>query len=64
MKTALVVVFAILLIIFAPLVSIWAINTLFFSGPLVAYAIPYTFWTWLAIMVFGGLLKTQVKSSS
>ena len=63
MNNLAIFVIFILIIAFAPFISIWAINTLFFSGPLVAYAIPYTFWTWLAIIVFGGLLKTQVKSS-
>ena len=56
-------VLIILIIVFAPFASIWAINTLFFSGALVAYAIPYTFWTWLAIIVFGALLKGSKSSS-
>ncbi len=37
----------ILVIIFAPLVTIWALNTLFLL------AIPYTFWTWLAVLILG-----------
>ena len=62
MNNALLLVLIVALIVLGPLASIWAINTLFFSGPLVAYAIPYTFWTWLAIIVFGCLFKAQVKS--
>lgn len=33
------------IIIFAPLVIIWALNTLFGLG------IEYTFWTWLAALI-------------
>lgn len=39
------VVFLILWIAFWPLAIIWALNTLF------ALAIPYSFWTWLAVVV-------------
>lgn len=37
----------ILILIFGPLISIWALNTLF------ALSIPYTFWTWLAMFWVG-----------
>jgi len=40
---------AILAIIFGPLLSIWALNTLF---PVLA--IPYTAATWFAMLVLGG----------
>lgn len=63
MNNLIYIAILILIIIFAPFLSIWAINTLFFSGPLIAYAIPYTFWTWLAIIVFGGLLKARVQTN-
>ena len=36
----------ILVIIFAPFSIIWSLNTLF-----VALAIPYSFWSWLAVVV-------------
>lgn len=36
----------VLVIIFAPFAIIWSLNTLF-----VALAIPYTFWSWLAVVV-------------
>jgi hypothetical protein len=39
-------IFLILLLIFSPFAIVWALNTLF---PVVA--IPFTFWTWLAVMV-------------
>lgn len=39
----LVFLLLILLIIFAPLVTIWSLNTLFGLG------IAYSFWTWLAM---------------
>lgn len=38
-------VFVVLMIAIGPLVVIWSLNTLF---PLLA--IPYTFWTWLAVI--------------
>jgi hypothetical protein len=36
------IVLAVLLIVFGPLITIWSLNTLFGLG------IAYTFWTWLA----------------
>lgn len=44
------------LIIVGPLLTIWALNTLF---PLLA--IPYTVWTWLAVLVLGGVIKSRVE---
>lgn len=38
-------IFIVLMIAIGPLVVIWSLNTLF---PLLA--IPYTFWTWLAVI--------------
>ena len=40
------ITFLILLIVFGPLAIVWALNTLF---PVVA--IPYNFYTWLAVVV-------------
>ena len=45
-----------LLIIFAPFAIIWAINCLF---PVLA--IPYTFWSWLAVVVLRGALSVKVN---
>lgn len=50
------IVIILLLLIFCPLLSIWALNTLF---PVLA--IPYTLKTWFAIIVAASLFKTNVK---
>ena len=55
---ALVLITAVCVTIAWPLVIIWALNTLF-----VTLSIPYSFWTWLAMVVlnvntFGGLAST------
>jgi hypothetical protein len=49
-------VLIIFLVVLGPLVTIWALNTLF---PVLA--IPYTFDTWLAVIIVGGLFKTSVN---
>ena len=48
----------IIVIIFAPLASIWALNTLFPT-----LAIPYTWQTWLAMFILSSALvyKSQSK---
>lgn len=46
----------VLLIAFGPLLTIWALNTLF---PVLA--IPYTLETWFAVIVVGGLFRTSVN---
>ena len=51
----LVILLLVLIIIFGPLLVIWALNTLF---PLLA--IPYTFWTWLAVQVIAWSIKSNV----
>ena len=55
---AVVLITVVCLMIAWPLVIIWALNTLF-----VTLSIPYSFWTWLAMVVlnvstFGGLAST------
>jgi hypothetical protein len=62
MRDTLIILIYILIFAFAPFATIWAINTLFFSGPLLAYAIPYTAWTWMATILLGLFLRAQVKS--
>lgn len=52
----LIIVIAVLLVIFGPFATIWSLNTLF---PVLA--IPYTFDTWLAIVVVASLFKQTVK---
>jgi hypothetical protein len=49
----LVAILAVLVIVFAPLVTIWALNTLF------ALAIPYTFKTWLATTLLTMVLTAR-----
>jgi len=44
------------LVILGPLISIWALNTLF---PVLA--IPYSIETWLAVIVVAGLFKTTIE---
>lgn len=44
------------LVIAGPLLTIWALNTLF---PVLA--IEYTVWTWLAALVIGALFSPVVK---
>jgi hypothetical protein len=47
----------IILVIAGPLIVIWAWNTLFGAGLL----IPYTFWTWLAVLVIGTFIRSDIK---
>lgn len=45
------------LLVFTPLLPLWAINTLFHT------TIPYTFWTWLAVVVIKATVIQVVKSA-
>jgi hypothetical protein len=59
-NTVLVVLMAALLIVLVvagPLLVLWSWNTLF--GTL--YAIPYTVWTWLAVLIIGVFIRGDVK---
>lgn len=53
----------ILLILFiltiSPLVIIWGLNTVF---PVLA--IPYTFWTWLGVVVLNGTVNSSINLGS
>jgi hypothetical protein len=51
-KVTLVLILVFTVIIFGPIVTIWALNTLF---PVLA--IPYTIETWLATVVIGGIFR-------
>lgn len=55
-KLILIVALVIALIILGPLITIWALNTLF---PVVA--IPYTLETWAATVIIGGVFKSTVS---
>jgi hypothetical protein len=45
------------LVILGPWVVIWAWNTLFGA----VYPIAYTFWTWLAVLIIGVFIRSDVK---
>jgi hypothetical protein len=47
------------IIAFGPMCSIWALNTLF---PMLA--IPYTFETWLAVILLGGVVNSRSFKSN
>ena len=51
------VLLALVLILITPLITIWALNTLF-----PALAIPYSIETWLATMILAAVLKTRVTT--
>lgn len=53
----LIFIIAILLIIFGPFLSIWAVNTLF------GLTIPFTLKTWFAALILGGLVSGRASSS-
>ena len=44
---------AAVLIVFVPLVVIWALNTLF------ALSIAYTFWTWLSVVILTSVIQSR-----
>ena len=44
-----------LVLIAGPWCLIWAVNTLVAAGGVTTFFIPFTFWTWLAAAVLGGL---------
>jgi hypothetical protein len=56
-KLILLVLFIVFLIVVGPLLTIWALNTLF---PVVA--IGYTWQTWLAVVILGGLFKSSITT--
>jgi hypothetical protein len=59
MKIALLVLLIIAIIIAGPLLTIWALNTVF---PVLN--IPFTFWSWLAVVVLQLQLVYRPSSSS
>ena len=58
MRTFLISMLIVVLILFGPLITIWALNTMF---PVLA--IPYSWETWLAVVVLSGLFKTTISKS-
>lgn len=55
-KFILAVAFILFLIVIGPILTIWALNTLF-----PALAIPFTLETWFAVVILGGVFKSNVK---
>ena len=56
MNVIVIIGLVVLAVVFGPLLSIWALNALF---PLLA--IPYTWETWLAVILLKGLITFQVN---
>ena len=56
-KAILLVLFIVFLIVVGPLLTIWALNVLV---PVVA--IGYTWQTWLAVVILGGLFKSSITT--
>lgn len=54
----LIVLFVFLAVLCMPLAAIWAVNCLF-----PALAIPYSFWTWLAVVVLTNYSTFTIKQS-
>lgn len=55
-KVLLIILLVAAIVIVGPLLTIWALNTLF---PVLA--ISYTFDTWLAVVLLGGFLRGNVS---
>ena len=56
LKAGVLIALLILLFLFGPFFTVWALNTLF---PVLA--IPYTFETWAATLILGGVFKTTIN---
>ena len=54
-----VVLLAIALVVVGPFLVIWAWNTLFGT----VFTIGYTLWTWLAVLIIGVFIRSDVKVS-
>ncbi len=53
------IIIVLLLVILGPIITIWALNTLF-----PALAIPFTFETWVAALVLGGIVRGNIRKES
>jgi hypothetical protein len=58
MKYFLIVLLVVALLILGPLLTIWSLNTLF-----PALAIPYSLETWAAVIILGGVFKSNVSTT-
>ena len=52
----LILALAIFLVVIGPILAIWSLNTLF---PVLA--IPYTVWTWLAVVVLVAFFRANIS---
>jgi hypothetical protein len=59
LKLGFVIGLVLVLIALGPLLTIWALNTLF-----PALAIAYTLETWAAVIILGGLFNARISKSS
>ena len=59
MLTVVLVLVLLAAVILGPWIVIWAWNTLFGT----VHMIPYTFWTWLAVLIIGVFLSPNVRVS-
>ncbi len=57
-KIVVLAVLVVVIVLLGPLISIWALNTLFGLG------IAYTFWTWLAMAWIGAVLSAKIGQKS
>ncbi len=57
-KIVALAVLVVTIVLLGPLISIWALNTLFSLG------IAYTFWTWLAMAWVGAVLSAKIGQKS
>jgi len=53
--------FIAIVLMIGPWLLIWSVNTLAAAGGATTFVIPFTFWTWLAALVFGGVLRGNSK---
>jgi tryptophan-rich sensory protein len=51
-----ILLLVVFLIVIGPIITIWALNTLF---PVLA--IPYTVWTWLAVVILAAAFRANVS---
>jgi hypothetical protein len=58
MKYFLIVLLVVVLLVLGPLLTIWSLNTLF-----PALAIPYSLETWAAVIILGGVFKSNVSNT-
>lgn len=56
MQVVLIIAIVLAIVILGPLLTIWALNTLF---PILA--IPYALETWAAVVLLGGFLRANVS---